>query len=188
MTGFRLAKGGAQERLGVTPDLTTLGKIIGGGMPVGAYGGKKEIMDFVSPSGPVYQAGTLSGNPIAMTAGLSMLHFLNTHPHVYEDLDKMGNFIVEGIKDSLRRLGLPYTVNQIGSMYTLFFTSSKVENFTHAKMCDTAKFGRYFQAMLKRGIYLAPSQFESLFISTAISHELADKIIRSNEEALREIL
>jgi glutamate-1-semialdehyde 2,1-aminomutase len=156
-------------------------------MPVGAYGGKKEIMDFVSPSGPVYQAGTLSGNPIAMTAGLSLLYFLHTHEEVYSSLDKMGGFISEGIKDSLAKLGLPYTLNQIGSMYTLFFTPTQVANFSDAKTCDTAKFGLYFQAMLKRGIYLAPSQFESLFISTAITEEIAEKIIKASHASLVEI-
>lgn len=186
MTGFRLAQGGAQERFGVKPDLTTLGKIIGGGMPVGAYGGRKEIMDFVSPSGPVYQAGTLSGNPIAMTAGLSMLKYLRTHPGIYKGLDETGNYLAEGIRESIRKLGLPYTVNQIGSMYTLFFASEEVSDFTMAKSCDTAKFGHYFRSMLKRGIYLAPSQFESLFISTCITEELVEKIIKAHHDALIE--
>lgn len=186
MTGFRLAKGGAQERFNIKPDLTTLGKIIGGGMPVGAYGGKKEIMDFVSPLGPVYQAGTLSGNPIAMTAGLSMLRYLNTNDHVYKQLEKVGDTLASGIKETLKKLSLPYTLNQVGSMYSLFFTDKKVVDFATAKTSDTALFARYFQAMLKRGIYLAPSQFESLFISTAISDEIVEKILKANEEALKE--
>ena len=187
MTGFRLAPGGAQELLGVTPDMTTLGKIIGGGMPVGAYGGRKEIMDFVSPQGPVYQAGTLSGNPIAMAAGLAMLRHLNEHPAVYTRLKTIGETLVEGIHASLERLGLPYTTNAIGSMYSLFFTERKVKNFGDAQTCDTALFGRYFNAMLKQGIYLAPSQYESLFLSTALEQEHLDKIVDANENALRSL-
>jgi glutamate-1-semialdehyde 2,1-aminomutase len=187
MTGFRLAPGGAQERLNVIPDMTTLGKIIGGGMPVGAYGGKKEIMDCVSPAGPVYQAGTLSGNPIAMTAGLAMLHYLNNHPSVYTELEQIGNQLVTGIQKSLNALGLNYTINHLGSMYSLFFTSHAVKDFESAKHSDTLLFGKYFQAMLKRGIYLAPSQFESLFLSKALSDDLIQQIIVANEEALKEI-
>lgn len=184
MTGFRLAKGGAQERFGVKPDLTTLGKIIGGGMPVGAYGGKKEIMDFVSPLGPVYQAGTLSGNPIAMTAGLAMLRHLNSNPSLYIYLDDITTSITDGIKTSLQKLGLPYTINQVGSMYSLFFTSEKVKDFTSAKTSDTVKFGKYFQSMLSQGIYLAPSQFESLFVSTQITPDIVEEIVYANEVAL----
>ncbi|MGY6744445.1 MAG: glutamate-1-semialdehyde 2,1-aminomutase [Cecembia sp.] len=187
MTGFRLAKGGAQELFGIKPDMTTLGKIIGGGLPVGAYGGKKEIMDFVSPAGPVYQAGTLSGNPIAMAAGLTMLSYLNEHPEVYDELNGIGSQIVGGIKTSLDKLGLNYTLNHLGSMYSLFFTNKEVYDFASAKHADTALFGKYFQSMLHKGIYLAPSQFESLFLSTALSKELIDQIIQANEAALKEI-
>jgi glutamate-1-semialdehyde 2,1-aminomutase len=188
MTGFRLAKGGAQERLGVTPDLTTLGKIIGGGMPVGAYGGKRDIMDFVSPVGPVYQAGTLSGNPVAMAAGLAMLRHLNTHPEVYQKLEQTGNALVNGYRESLQKLGLNYTINHIGSMFSLFFTEQPVYDFATAKTSDTALFGRYFQAMLRRGVYLAPSQYESLFFSTALTEEDVETIIRASHESLEEIL
>lgn len=188
MTGFRLAKGGAQELFGVTPDMTTLGKIIGGGMPVGAYGGKKEIMEFVSPAGPVYQAGTLSGNPIAMAAGLTMLHYLNDHPEVYDTLNIIGGKITGGIKTSIEKLGLNFTINHLGSMYSLFFTDEEVFDFASAKHSDTVLFGKYFQAMLKKGIYLAPSQFESLFLSTALNDELIGKIIQANEESIKEIL
>ncbi|GAB2488911.1 glutamate-1-semialdehyde 2,1-aminomutase [Algoriphagus taiwanensis] len=188
MTGFRLAKGGAQELFGVTPDMTTLGKIIGGGMPVGAYGGKKEIMEFVSPAGPVYQAGTLSGNPIAMAAGLAMLRHLDTHPEVYASLNQIGKRIAEGIMKINLELNLNYTVNHIGSMYSLFFTDSPVVDFESAKKSDTALFGRYFQAMLKRGVYLAPSQFESLFLSTALTDELIEKILSAHKESLIEVL
>jgi len=188
MTGFRLAIGGAQQLFGVTPDLTTMGKIIGGGMPVGAYGGKKEIMDFVSPLGPVYQAGTLSGNPIAMAAGFAMLDYLKQHPSVYQELTHIGDTLVSGFRNSLDKLGLKYTINHVGSMYTLFFTGRAVTDFESAKTSDTLSFGRYFQAMLKRGVYLAPSQFESLFLSTALKEEHLGRIIQANEESLKEIL
>ena len=185
MTGFRLAKGGAQERFGVTPDMTTLGKIIGGGMPVGAYGGRREIMAMVAPAGPVYQAGTLSGNPIAMSAGLAMLHHLNDHPDVYTRLDEIGEKLRTGFQNSLVKLGLNYTINQISSMFTLFMTDRSVSNFSEAKSCDVAAFGRYFHAMLDRGVYLAPSQFESLFVSVALTDELIEQVIQANDESLR---
>lgn len=188
MTGFRLAKGGAQELFGVTPDMTTLGKIIGGGLPVGAYGGKKEIMEFVSPAGPVYQAGTLSGNPIAMAAGLTMLKHLNQNPEVYTTINNIGDKLVKGFQTSLDKLGLNYTINHLGSMYSLFFTDQEVFNFESAKKSDTVRFGKYFQGMLKRGIYLAPSQYESLFLSTALTDDLIKKIIKANEESLKESL
>ncbi len=187
MTGFRLAKGGAQEVFGVTPDMTTLGKIIGGGMPVGAYGGRKEIMDYVSPVGPVYQAGTLSGNPVAMAAGLAMLQHLNDNPSVYQEIDALATKMVEGIQQNLDRLKLPYTMNHLGSMFSIFFTDQKVVDFETAKTCDTALFGRYFQAMLQRGVYLAPSQFESLFVSNALSEADIAHFIQANGEALAEI-
>ncbi|GAB3508659.1 glutamate-1-semialdehyde 2,1-aminomutase [Spirosoma knui] len=188
MTGFRLAKGGAQERFGITPDLTTMGKIIGGGMPVGAYGGRRDIMDVVSPAGPVYQAGTLSGNPIAMSAGLAMLRHLNEHPEVYTRLEEIGQKLVTGFQNGLQKAGLNYTINQIGSMFTLFMTERSVTNFAEAKSCDLPLFGRYFHAMLNRGVYLAPSQFESLFVSVALTDELIDQVIQANEEALVEAL
>jgi glutamate-1-semialdehyde 2,1-aminomutase len=187
MTGFRLAKGGAQELFGITPDLTTLGKIIGGGMPVGAYGGRADIMDFVSPLGPVYQAGTLSGNPMAMSAGLVMLHHLNDNPQVYTYLDQITTKIADGIKDNLNQLGLNYTVNHIGSMFSLFFTPTHVTNFEEAKTSDTIMFGNYFRGMLENGIYLGPAQYESLFVSTAITEELADQIIATNKKVLTQI-
>ncbi len=188
MTGFRLAKGGAQERFGITPDLTTLGKIIGGGMPVGAYGGKAEIMNWVSPLGPVYQAGTLSGNPIAMSAGLTMLHYLNDHPEVYTQLEASGNKLITGFGNSMKKLGLNYTVNSIGSMYTLFFTTEPVNDFPSAKLSDLTLFGKYFHAMLERGIYMGPSQFESMFLSTALTDFHIDQVIKANEESLKLIL
>lgn len=188
MTGFRLAKGGAQERFGITPDLTTLGKIIGGGMPVGAYGGRREIMNVVSPAGPVYQAGTLSGNPIAMSAGLAMLRHLHDHPEVYTRLDEIGEKLASGFRAGLLNAGLNYTINQIGSMFTLFMTERPVSNFADAKSCDLPRFGRYFHAMLQRGVYLAPSQFESLFVSVALTDALIDQVIQANEESLREAM
>lgn len=188
MTGFRLAIGGAQQLFGVTPDLTTMGKIIGGGMPVGAYGGKKEIMDYISPVGPVYQAGTLSGNPIAMAAGYAMLNHLQQNPSVYQELNQIGDKLVKGFRNSLQRLGLQYTINHVGSMYTLFFTDQVVTDFESAKTSNTALFGKYFQAMLKQGVYLAPSQFESLFLSTALKDEQLEQVIHANEEALKEII
>ena len=188
MTGFRLSKGGFQERCGVIPDMTTMGKIIGGGMPVGAYGGKKEIMDMVSPLGPVYQAGTLSGNPIAMAAGLAMLNHLNTTPSVYARLEEIGNNLTDGMKANMSKLGLNYTLNHVGSMFTLFFTDQPINNFEDAKTSDTALFGRYFQAMLKRGIYLAPSQYEAMFLSTALTDEHIQTILKANMESLREVV
>jgi glutamate-1-semialdehyde 2,1-aminomutase len=188
MTGFRLAPGGAQELYKVKADISTLGKIIGGGLPVGAYGGKREIMDSVSPAGPVYQAGTLSGNPMAMAAGLAMLTYLKSHPNTYSYLNEISSYIVSGLRDSLKRKGLNYTINQVGSMFTLFFTKENVINFETAKTSDTALFGHYFQAMLKRGIYLAPSQYEALFISAAIDQKIADRIIQASDESLNEIL
>lgn len=184
MTGFRLAKGGAQELFGVTPDMTTLGKIIGGGMPVGAYGGRAEIMNYVSPAGPVYQAGTLSGNPIAMAAGLAMLHYLNDHEEVYTQTKSSTDAIVAGIRQNLAELELDYTINQLGSMFSLFFTSQAVNNFEDAKSSDTELFGKYFRGMLDRGIYLAPSQYEALFISTAIQKDEIDVIVKANREVL----
>ncbi|MEX2336747.1 MAG: glutamate-1-semialdehyde 2,1-aminomutase [Fulvivirga sp.] len=184
MTGFRLSKGGAQERFGVRPDLTTMGKIIGGGMPVGAYGGKAELMDYVSPSGPVYQAGTLSGNPIAMSAGLAMLNHLNDNVGVYKQLEAITAYIAAGFQQNLDKLGLKYTINQMGSMVSLFFTSENVIDFATAKTSDTVLFGKYFRGMLEKGIYLAPSQFETLFISTAIGETIADDIIKANYEVL----
>ncbi|WP_210464497.1 MULTISPECIES: glutamate-1-semialdehyde 2,1-aminomutase [Rufibacter] len=185
MTGFRLAKGGAQELYGVTPDMTTLGKIIGGGMPVGAYGGKVEIMNSVAPAGPVYQAGTLSGNPIAMSAGMAALSYLNEHPELYGQLQQITDKLVNGTKQNMQELGLNYTINQVGSMYSVFFTQQPVTDFASAKTSDLELFGRYFHQMLQRGIYLAPSQFETLFVSAAITDDLADAYLAANREALQ---
>ncbi|MTI20943.1 glutamate-1-semialdehyde-2,1-aminomutase [Fulvivirga sp. RKSG066] len=187
MTGFRLAKAGAQALYGIKPDITTLGKIIGGGMPVGAYGGKKEIMDFVSPQGPVYQAGTLSGNPVAMAAGQAMLSTLNDNPQIYTDLESNTKTIVDGMQDILNDLNLDYTMNHVGSMYSLFFTNQQVIDFETAKSCDTALFGKYFRGLLEEGVYIAPSQFETLFVSTEIKGDVIDHILSANRKVLKDI-
>jgi glutamate-1-semialdehyde 2,1-aminomutase len=187
MSGFRLAKGGAQECFGIRPDLTTLGKIIGGGMPVGAYGGRKEIMDFVSPVGPVYQAGTLSGNPVAMSAGLAMLHYLNEHPEVYGQLEKTSARIVKGFEAANKKAGFNFTINRIGSMFTMFFTEGAVTDFETAKKSDLRMFASYFQSMLASGVYMAPSQFESLFISASVDEKIADQIIEAHTGAIRNL-
>lgn len=187
MTGFRLKPGGAQELYGITPDMTTLGKIIGGGLPVGAYGGKKEIMDSVSPAGPVYQAGTLSGNPLAMAAGLAMLKYLQTNLKIYSQLDTTTTELVTGMRQEIANAGLDYTINQVGSMFTLFFTDKTVIDFNTAKTSDTALFAKYFQAMLRQGIYLAPSQYEAMFISTSIDKEIVEKILTAHRNALQQL-
>jgi glutamate-1-semialdehyde 2,1-aminomutase len=164
MTGFRVAFGGAQERFGIRPDLTTLGKVIGGGLPVGAFGGRKDIMSKVAPVGPVYQAGTLSGNPLAVAAGLAMLRHLKAHPEIYSHLEERTSALCAAA-------GSGITVNRVGSMFTLFFTECPVTDYESAKRSDTARFGRFFHAMLERGIYLPPSQFEAAFVSAAHSEE-----------------
>ena len=187
MTGFRLSLGGAQELYNVLPDMTTLGKIIGGGLPVGAYGGKKEIMDFVSPAGPVYQAGTLSGNPLAMAAGLAMLKQLKRNPAVYETINRSGTLIADELRKQLRSAGVKGSVNQVGSMFTLFFSDKSVTDFDSAKECNTKTFASYFQSMLRQGVYLAPSQFEAMFISTAINDQLIDRILTASQTALKEL-
>lgn len=184
MTGFRLAIGGAQEFYNVRPDLTTLGKIIGGGLPVGAYGGRKEIMDFVSPAGPVYQAGTLSGNPLAMAAGMAMLKYLKENAGLYKQLDKTTAQITDGIKAQLKQKGLDYSINRVGSMFTLFFTDKPVTDFATATTSDTALFASYFQKMLNAGIYMAPSQYEAMFISAAVDQSTVDKILVASEAAI----
>jgi len=187
MTGFRLAKGGAQEILGITPDLTTFGKIIGGGLPVGAYGGKKEIMEMVSPSGPVYQAGTLSGNPLAMSAGLAALNHIKNNPDIYSLLEEKGKYLEDGIKDGIKSISKNYQLNRVGSMMTLFFTEEPVIDYNTAVKSDTKLFAKYFHEMLNRGIYFPPAQFEAMFISTAHSKEDLDKTIEANLEALKSL-
>ncbi|MFW5936440.1 MAG: glutamate-1-semialdehyde 2,1-aminomutase [Desulfosalsimonas sp.] len=171
MSGFRVAYGGAQHRFGVIPDMSCFGKIVGGGMPVGAYGGKKEIMEQVAPQGPVYQAGTLAGNPLAMAAGIATLKQIQ-QPGFYDNLEKTAARLEEGLLRLIDRLGMPATVNRVGSMLGLFFTPGPVTNFEQAKASDTEQFARYYRGMLEHGIYLPPAQFEAVFVSSA--HEIAD--------------
>ena len=187
MTGFRLSAAGYQGLAGIQPDLTTLGKIIGGGLPVGAYGGKSEIMDMIAPAGPVYQAGTLSGNPLATTAGLAMLNLITDNPGVYAALEQRGSALKQELSADLASLGLNYTINQIGSMFTLFFTDKAVNNFSDAKTSDTALFGKYFKGMLDKGIYLPPSQYESWFLSAALGDSEYDQIIAASKATLRSL-
>jgi glutamate-1-semialdehyde 2,1-aminomutase len=185
MTGFRVAIGGAQSFYGIQPDLTTLGKIIGGGLPVGAYGGRKEIMQMVAPSGPMYQAGTLAGNPLAMAAGFTMLRILFANKMIYKQLEQRSSRLEEGFRENLQKLGLGYTFNRVGSMFTLFFTSRSVTDYSSAKSSDTAKFSTYFNSMLEQGIYLPPSQFEAAFLSTAHTERIIEKTIKANYKALQ---
>lgn len=188
ITGFRLAKGGAQEYYGISPDLTTLGKIIGGGLPVGAYGGKKEIMDMLAPVGPVYQAGTLSGNPLAMAAGITMLTMINETADFYSELERKAAKLEKGIRQNLEETGTQAVLNRVGSMMTLFFTKEKqVTSFDEAMTCDTGKYADYFRLSLESGIYLAPSQFECLFVSYAHTDQDIDCIIEANKKALEKI-
>ena len=183
MTGFRLAKGGAQEYYNVIPDLTTLGKIIGGGLPVGAYGGKKEIMDFLAPIGPVYQAGTLSGNPLAMSAGLTVLNQLDDK--LYNKLENISNRIHQGLLKNIEETNTNAIINRNGSMLTMFFTSEKeVNNYEDAMNCDLVKFSKYFKLMLDRGIYLPPSQYECLFFSSVLSNKDINDFLKANRESL----
>ena len=167
ITGFRLAKGGAQEYFGVRADLVTFGKIIGGGMPVGAYAGSRELMEHVAPCGNVYQAGTLAGNPVAMAAGLAQLRYLNDHPQVYEKINASAQKLAEGMRQAARQTGAPVVINQIGSLAAPFFTADTVESFSGAKRSDLNKYAEYFGRMLDSGIYLAPAQFEAMFVSAA---------------------
>jgi glutamate-1-semialdehyde 2,1-aminomutase len=185
MTGFRVAKGGAQELYNIEPDLTTLGKIIGGGLPVGAYGGKRAIMKLVAPSGPMYQAGTLSGNPLAMAAGYVMLSTLQRNTSIYKNIENKSKRLETGIRKNLKKLGLNYTFNRVGSMFTLFFTNREVTDYDSAKSSDTTKFARYFGKILEEGIFLPPSQFEAAFISSAHSSADVDRTIVANYNALK---
>ncbi|NQT19295.1 MAG: glutamate-1-semialdehyde 2,1-aminomutase [Planctomycetes bacterium] len=188
ISGFRVALGGAQERFGITPDLTTLGKILGGGMPVGAYGGKAEIMDCISPVGDVYQAGTLSGNPVAMAAGIATLKKLSDGA-IYDELEKKAASLADGLKVAAEEAGLDSFVSRVGSILGAFFTAGPVTDYQSARKSDTKLFGRFFQQMLSRGIYLAPSQFEAWFVSAAHSDtDIADTIeaVRSSMSAIAE--
>ena len=182
ITGFRLSLGGAQQYYNIRPDITTLGKIVGGGMPIGAYGGRREIMEMVSPAGPVYQAGTLSGNPIAMAAGLTQLKYLYEHQEVYKELEEKGEKLYDGIEQILKEYKKPYHVNHVSSLGSLFFAENEVVDYTSAKASDTKAFADYFLAMLKSGIHLAPSQFEAMFLSTAHT----DAVIENTLSKVRE--
>ncbi len=185
ITGFRLSKGGAQELFGIAPDLTTMGKIIGGGLPVGAYGGRKEIMEKLAPEGPVYQAGTLSGNPLAMAAGLTALNIINDNPQIYRQLEQKAVKLAEGFRKNITETGTKALVNQIGSMLTLFFNDGRqVTSYAEAVASDTERFAQYFRLSLESGIYLAPSQFECGFVSDAHTDADIDYAIEANREAL----
>ena len=179
ITGFRLARGGAQEFFGVRADLVTFGKIIGGGMPVGAYCGSRALMEQVAPCGPVYQAGTLSGNPVAMAAGLAQLTYLNEHPEVYETIAKKADRLADGMRQAAEHSGAGVRINQVGSLVAPFFTPDRVESFTDATKSDLNKYAAYFEKMLARGVYLAPAQFEAMFVSAAHSEEDLEHTIRA---------
>ncbi|HEX8136759.1 MAG TPA: glutamate-1-semialdehyde 2,1-aminomutase [Pyrinomonadaceae bacterium] len=183
MTGFRVARGGAQELFGVTADITTLGKIIGGGLPVGAYGASREIMRHVAPAGNIYQAGTLSGNPLAMTAGLTTLKRLRD-PAVYERLERAGERLCRGLAEAASEVGIKTVTNRVGSMWTSFFTSEPVTDWATASRSDRALYGKYFHAMLAEGVYLAPSQFEAAFISVAHTDELLDETVSAARRSM----
>jgi glutamate-1-semialdehyde 2,1-aminomutase len=188
MTGFRLARGGAQERLGINADLVTYGKVIGGGLPVGAFGGRKEIMEVVSPLGNVYQAGTLSGNPIAMIAGYTLLSVLNEQPQLLEELDAKTAYLKEGMGRVLQASGIPFVINHFGSMLSLHFSDHPVTNFEEVTSGNNELFKKYFHAMLKRGIYLPPSAFECWFLNNALTKQDLDNTIKATEESLKEIV
>ena len=188
MTGFRVAPGGAQERYGVIPDLTCLGKIIGGGLPVGAYGGRQEIMDYVSPTGPVYQAGTLSGNPLAMRAGHTILSKIaEEKDRIYDELEDYAEALQEGTEHNLDALGLDYTTHQVGAMGSLFFTDREVVDQETAKASDTETYAAYFHAMMEEGIYLPPSQFEALFFGTCHGRAELDETLKTQRRALERV-
>ncbi|SRR5579884_79432 len=186
MSGFRIAPGGAQERYGIRPDLTCLGKIIGGGLPVGAYGGKREIMEMVAPAGPVYQAGTLSGNPIAMAAGLATLALLKD-PAVYEKLETRAAALAEGLSEAARKAHIPVQINRVASQMTLFFNQNKVTDYQTALQSDRDRFSKFFLALLEEGIYLPPSQFEAFFLSTAHSSSDIEKTIEAASRAFKKL-
>ena len=187
ITGFRLAFGGAAEYFGIRPDLVTYGKIIGAGMPVGAYGGRKEIMDLISPCGPVYQAGTLSGNPVAMAAGFTQLKYLYEHQEIYKDLAAKGEKLYGGLKKIVEEKGLPYQVNYDSSLASIFFTDQEVKDYVSAKTSNLELFAKYFKGMLKRGIHLAPSQFEAMFLSIAHTDEVIDETLEAMRGALGDL-
>jgi glutamate-1-semialdehyde 2,1-aminomutase len=181
MTGFRVAPGGAQELYGIVPDMTTMGKVIGGGLPIAAYGGRKEIMTYVAPSGPIYQAGTLSGNPLAVAAGLAMLRYLKTHPEVYQQLEERTALLATAAPEGI-------TVNRVGSMITFFFTDKPVTDYESAKTSDTKRFGRFFHALLERGIYWPPAQYEAAFVSGAHTQEDIEQTVATMRDCFQQTL
>ncbi len=185
MTGFRVALGGAQSLYGVTPDMTTLGKVIGGGLPVGAFGGRREIMESVAPLGSVYQAGTLSGNPLAVAGGLATLRHLRDNPSVYETVDRTGAALQSGVLDAAASAGIDLTSNRVGSMLTFFFTTEQVWDWSAAATCDTEAFARFFRGMLDRGVYLPCSQFEAAFVSSCHGAEEVELVVAAASEVLR---
>jgi glutamate-1-semialdehyde 2,1-aminomutase len=187
MTGFRLAAGGAQQLLGVDADIVTFGKVIGGGLPVGAFAAREEIMDFLAPEGPVYQAGTLSGNPLAMAAGLAMLTALDSQPEVFDSLADKTAYLHEGMKNILSKNRIDYQINRLGSMISLHFTDTAVKDFTSAAKGNNKRFTKYFHGMLKRGVYLPPSAFESYFLNDAISNKDIDTTLQAFSETLKEL-
>jgi glutamate-1-semialdehyde 2,1-aminomutase len=187
MTGFRLAPGGAQQRLGIRADLVTYGKVIGGGMPVGAFGGRKDIMEKIAPLGNVYQAGTLSGNPIAMIAGYTLLKELNSNPSIYKELEEKTLYLRDGLDKTLAAWGQPYRINQLGSMISIHFSDHPVTDFTSASAANNDRFKTFFHALLRRGIYLPPSAFESWFLNNALTRADLDATIRAVQESLAEI-
>ena len=188
MTGFRVSSGGAQKLFKLKPDLTTFGKIIGGGLPVGAFGGKKEIMEMISPHGPVYQAGTLSGNPLAMSAGFAALSHIKKNPDIYEKLEEKSNYLETGFRENIKLLNKKFALNRVGSMMSLFFTENDVTDYKSAISSDTILFGKYFLSMLMKGVYLAPSQYEALFVSTEHSIEDLNYTIKANYDSLAKLL
>lgn len=188
MTGFRVAKGGAQERYGVTADLVTFGKIIGAGLPVGAFGGRQEVMDMVSPVGPVYQAGTLSGNPLAMAAGYALLHELQNKPVHYDQLEEKTTYLFNGLEEVFDKWGVSVHINRVGSMISVFFTDSEVTDFKTANTTDQYLFKSFFHEMLKRGIYLPPSPFESWFLANSLSQDMLDKTIAAADKSVEAVL
>lgn len=188
MTGFRLGAGGAQEKLGIKADLVTYGKVIGGGMPVGAFAGRKEIMQHISPLGNVYQAGTLSGNPIAMIAGFTMLTTLKNNPNIYTELEQKTIYLKNGLEKALSDWGQPYQVNQFGSMISIHFSEQPVIDFATAAAANNDRFKQYFHAMLSRGVYLPPSAFESWFLNNALTYEDLDFTIAKTRESLKELV
>jgi glutamate-1-semialdehyde 2,1-aminomutase len=187
MTGFRLGPGGAQEKLGIDANLVTYGKVIGAGMPVGAFGGRKEIMQHIAPLGNVYQAGTLSGNPIAMIAGYTLLKELKSNPSIYKELENKTIYLRDGLDEVLKSWGQPYVINQFGSMISIHFSDHPVVDFATAASANIARFNQFFHAMLNHGIYLPPSAFESWFLNNALSYKDLDETIKAAKESLEEM-